>query len=180
MCKSGSFSPQRMASALFKKKNLNAGCNTGTGLAYEEGGLCSLFMRHPVSGVVPPQLASLRCELQPPPRRNGETSHSRHVSCGPPRSTTPTSSLSSQLSDPLNTGCEREGTWLRERPTPAGAKRVRPSRCSRYGSGASSDHGHSSLRSCSDPPLPPLVTMTTAPLPGARKLRYSENSQRTV
>ena len=127
---------------LFKKRNLNTGCDTGMGLAYEEGGLCSLFMRHPVSGVVPPQLASLSCELQPPPRRNGETSHSRHVSCGPPRSTTPTSSLSSQLSDPLNTGCEREGTWLRERPTPAGAKRVRPSRCSRYGSGASSDHGH--------------------------------------
>jgi len=115
------------------------------GLGYEKGGLCSLFIEEPVSGAVPPQLASLRCELQPPPRRTGETSHSRHVGCGPPRSTTPTSSSSSQLSDPLNTGCEREGTWLRERPTPAGAKRVRPScccRCSRYGSGASSDHGH--------------------------------------
>ena len=114
-------------------------------MGYEKGGLCSLFIEEPVSGAVPPQLASLRCELQPPPRRTGETSHSRHVGCGPPRSTTPTSSSSSQLSDPLNTGCEREGTWLRERPTPAGAKRVRPScccRCSRYGSGASSDHGH--------------------------------------
>ena len=31
MCKSGSLSPQRMASALFEKRNLNTGCNTGTG-----------------------------------------------------------------------------------------------------------------------------------------------------
>ena len=160
MCKSGSLSPQRMASALFKKRNLNTGCDTGTGLAYEEGGLCSLFMRHPVSGVVPPQLASLSCELQPPPRRNDETSHSRHVSCGPPRSTTPTSSLSSQLSDPLNTGCEREGTWLRERPTPAGPSVSDRAAALDMARAPAATMG-TSLRSCSDPPLPPLVTVTT-------------------
>ena len=29
---------------LFKKRNLNTGCDTGTGFAYEKGGLCSLFI----------------------------------------------------------------------------------------------------------------------------------------